>query len=125
MRKKDTVAKYLNDFLAGRSEQYKATFLAKDIEHQYLSIYSWLRRRSEKSRRPALPGIADQILAAARRIAKVAYLEDNEESDIRAAVAAVEKELDNARERRRQNEIEKLEKEHEMIAERLRLLREQ
>mgnify|MGYP006342328151 CR=1 FL=1 len=52
MGKAETVAKYIDEFLKGRSPEMVAKFKSRDVEKQYFSIMQWKRKQRIESMTP-------------------------------------------------------------------------
>lgn len=48
MKREETIAKYLETYLEGKSDEQRAAFLSKDINKQYSAIMAWKRRGALK-----------------------------------------------------------------------------
>ncbi|MDE6294723.1 MAG: hypothetical protein K2M03_01525 [Muribaculaceae bacterium] len=44
MKREETINKYLDKYLDGKSEEQREAFLAKDVNKQYSAIMAWKRR---------------------------------------------------------------------------------
>lgn len=44
MKREDTINKYLERYLEGKSEEQREAFLSKDVNRQYSAIMAWKRR---------------------------------------------------------------------------------
>ena len=125
MKKEETIQKYVDDFLAGKSEQERIEFLEKDLSRRYSAIMAWKRRREIKEA-TKLSGVDDILLIlsqAKRAIENAKSLCDSDLSKIQDASDAVSEAITRYRQLKTQKEIEILEKQQQEIQKRLNALK--
>ncbi len=125
MKKEETIEKYLDDFLAGKSDQERIEFLEKDLSRRYAAIMAWKRRREIKEA-TKLSGVDDILLLlgqAKRAIENAKTLTDTDLCKIDDAKDAISITIDKYRQIKTQKEIEILEKQQLEIQERLNRLK--
>lgn len=124
MSKQDTVNKYIDAFLRGRSEESKAKFRAKDLHLQYASIMQWRRKiRKEENTPKSTKEILDSLKRIASLIANAPSISDEDSRAIEAELDALKTNLREYNERQRQRIIDELEQKSRMIALELNKLR--
>lgn len=136
MAKIDSVNKYMEEYLAGKTPEQREKFMAKDVDHQYQSIMTWrynMRRRNAP--KVAKKTIAEEqprqytpleIIARARAtVEEGAPLKEAEVQELCQSIDAFKAYLQHYLQRCRREEIRALESRQEEIAARLRTLREQ
>lgn len=129
MAKIDTINKYAEAYLAGKSEQAVERFHAKDVDKQYQSIMTWrynMRRRGgESGIGNEGREIVDELRGVRRRIDRYKNLNesilDEVERELRSLLSFVEQ----TRHDLRIAEIHELESKQAEIDNRLQTLRKQ
>lgn len=124
MGKADTVAKYIDEFLKGKSEDAKEKFRAKDLSKQYSSIMQW-RSKQRRSQQPQTPGaeIASDLRALKTKLSKAQALTGQECRVIYSEIESLRQALAIYEEEQKQRRIRELEAQKEAIAHELRMLR--
>lgn len=119
--KQETVDRYRDEFLRGRTQQAIEAFNNKPVEKQYSSIMTWRynRRKAEKrSTDPSLP-----IRELSRKVLSGSGFGHDELSAIEEALTELSLAIEERRTQLRLREIEDLEKDRIAIEQRLRDLR--
>lgn len=124
MGKADTVARYIDDYLKGKSEDAQERFRSKDINKQYCSIMQW-RSKLRRSQQPPAPGA--ELLADLRslknKLSKAPQLSAQECRMLYAEIDALRQALAIYEEEQKQRRINELEAQREAIAVELQRLR--
>lgn len=124
MGKADTVARYIDDYLKGKSDEVQERFRSKDINKQYCSIMQW-RSKLRRSQQPPTPGA--ELLADLRsvkaKMPKAAHLSAQECKLLYAEIDALRQTLAIYEEEQKQRRIHELEAQREAIAAELQRLR--
>lgn len=125
MAKIDTVLKYREAYLAGKSPEKRERFLARDVDKQYNSIMTWRYHERQRQRRNEMEKDPVNVLNRLRdSIAEMPLDVDNIENlmlAMRNFYADLEARLKSVRE----NELANLEQERADLAERIDNLRRQ
>ncbi|MDE5876921.1 MAG: hypothetical protein K2H47_05425 [Muribaculaceae bacterium] len=92
MTRQETVEKYQEAFLAGRTDEQRAQFQAKDVNKQYASIKQWMRKSNLKE--PAndsgkLSAILKMVRSIHKSIEKTPTLSDKDLERIHAELDTV------------------------------------
>ena len=124
MGKADTVAKYIDEFLKGKSEDAKEKFRAKDLTKQYSSIMQW-RSKQRRGQQPLAPGaeLASDIRSLRVKLSKAPSLTPQECRILYSEMDALRQALAVYEEEQKQRRIRELEAQKEAIANELRMLR--
>lgn len=129
MAKIDTVNKYIDEYLAGKSPEAAERFRAKDVSRQYQSIMTW---RYNQRKRAAAPAGREEPKSPAEMLRGVRSCMERRTDLTEEMLDELTAELDGfaefvrqTRRRMRVAEIEMLETRREEIAERLKTLRRQ
>ncbi len=134
MAKIDTVNKYIDEYLAGRSPEAAERFRAKDVSRQYQSIMTWRynRRKRAAAASCAAPAAvetpkspAEMLRAVRRDMERRRDLTEEMLDELTAELDGFAEFVRQTRHRMRVAEIEMLETRREEIAERLKTLRRQ
>lgn len=124
MGKADTVARYIDDYLKGKSEETQERFRSKDINKQYCSIMQW-RSKLRRSQQPLAPGA--ELLADLRslknKLTKAPQLTAQDCRMLYAEIDALRQALAIYEEEQKQRRIHELEAQREAIAAELQRLR--
>lgn len=124
MSKQDTVNRYMDAFLKGRSEESKAKFRAKDVNLQYASIMQWRRKmRKEENTPKSTKEIIETLRRACALITNAPSISEEDSRAIEGELYVLEACLNEYNERQRQRLISELEQKSRMIAEELDKLR--
>lgn len=127
MKKEETIALYLEDFLAGRSQEAREKFLAKDISKQYGSIMAWKHRNTVA--KPRVNVTAQSVLDSMRKIRKslaaVESLSAKEISRLRESAQAFISDIDNFESLKKNQLLLQLENEQLKIARQIESLRQE
>lgn len=124
MGKADTVARYIDEFLEGKSDEARERFLARDVNRQYSSIMQW-RSKLRRSRQPVAPAVEllSDIKALKARIAKAPHLNAQECRQLYAEIDGLRQSLAIYEEEQKQRRIRELESQREAIVRELQSLR--
>ena len=134
MAKIDTVNKYIDEYLAGRSPEAAERFRAKEVNRQYQSIMTWRynRRKRAAAASAAAPAAveepkspAEMLRAVRRDMERRRDLTEEMLDELTAELDGFAEVVRQTRHRMRLAEIETLETRREEIAERLKTLRRQ
>lgn len=134
MAKIDTVNKYIDEYLAGRSPEAAERFRAKDVSRQYQSIMTWRynQRKRAAAASCAAPAAeetpkspAEMLRAVRRDMERRRDLTEEMLDELTAELDGFAEFVRQTRHRMRVAEIEMLETRREEIAERLKTLRRQ
>ncbi len=125
MGKAETVAKYADEFLKGKSEEAKARFREKELGKQYASIMQWRskQRKSSGSREVCAADIAALIKQAKSELQRLSSLDERESRTLYAEIDALRLALGDYEEEQRQRRIRDLETRREEINRELQRLR--
>lgn len=115
------------EYLAGKTPEKREEFLAKPIEKQYSTLQTWKHRRDKAARRQKetpkeSATLAEALGAACRAVNPGADLSDGALAQARSLVEELASLIRAELDRRRQAEIEDLQRRQEEIAARLELL---
>lgn len=124
MGKADTVARYIDDYLKGKSEETQERFRSKDINKQYCSIMQW-RSKLRRSQQPQAPGaeLLSDLRAVKTKLSKAPQLTTQECRMLYAEIDALRQALAIYEEEQKQRRIHELEAQREAIAAELQRLR--
>lgn len=127
MTKEETVMTLREEYLAGKSAEKREEFFAKPLERQYSAIQTWKHRRDKAMRKPKPAAehpadIASHLGAACKAVNSGADLSDASLAQIRSLVEELASLIGAELNRRRDAEIEELQRRQEEIAARLELL---
>lgn len=135
MAKQDTINKYIDEYLAGRTPAAIEKFRSKDIDRQYQSIMTWRynqRKKGETSQQAASePAVktdttaVESLRALRRTLERRKDITEGELDEITGELTSLADFVKAERHRLRLAEIQKLESSSREIAERLRVLRDQ
>lgn len=117
--KDQTVRENLEAFLAGRTNEYRAKFLAKDLQKQYLSIVNWKRRQEAKAgivATSAANTILKYVRSARKALEAGSEMSEAEMNRIARELEGMRESIANYGEIRRQREIESIEREMARMA---------
>lgn len=126
MSKADTVNKYIDSFLEGKTPEAAERFRQKDISRQYQSIMTWrynLRKREKEASESAEPAPAEAIRALRKAIERKRDISSAELEELASETAALADFIASLRQSMRLREIEQLERRRDEIGERLKTLR--
>lgn len=126
MKREETINKYLEKYLEGKSEQQRAEFMAKDTNKQYSAIMAWKRRSSLKK---AVEGItAAEVLKHIKTlptlISMVDILSAQQIQTLLGELDKVRAKLENYEADRARREIEELEKRKQELDRKIARLRD-
>ena len=103
MTRQETVEKYQDAFLEGRTDEQRAQFQAKDVNKQYASIKQWMRKRNLKepvaTDSGKLTAILKLVRSAHKSIEKTSSLSDKDLERIQAELDTVKELLNTYDER--------------------------
>lgn len=124
MGKADTVARFIDDFLKGKSEEAQQRFREKEIDKQYSSIMQW-RSKSRRSQQPVSPGneILNELRGVKNKISKAPLINSQECRLIYSEIEALRNTLSIYEEEQKMRRIRELEAQKEAIAAELQRLR--
>lgn len=134
MAKIDTVNKYIDEYLAGKSPEAAERFRAKDVSRQYQSIMTWRynqRKRAAAATAAAPAAVetpkspAEMLRSVRRDMERRRDLTEEMLDELTAELDGFAEFVRQTRHRMRVAEIEMLETRREEIAERLKTLRRQ
>lgn len=120
--KSETVAENLQDFLAGKSEDYKNKFMEKSLEQQYIAIANW--KRNAKKLGSATKDLAKVSAAtvmsylkeAHRKLVKLDTISPKESQKIQNLLDNVKSAIDNFDIIKKKQLLEALQSEKEKLA---------
>lgn len=119
MKRTDTIAMYLEGFLAGKPEGTREKFLAKDINKQYASIMAWKHRQgmaAKSSSDVTATDIANSVRSAARMIVKLETCSDADLKRINKAIEELQDQLNNFDKIKKERLLSQLENEQLRIS---------
>ncbi len=126
MKKEDTIRKYIDDFLAEKSEEEREAFMQKDVARQYSAIMSW-KRRMDIKRAGEISG-TETILGMLLQLRRAVEIgKDMTEEDcikIISAAEGIKVAAEQVRVRLDEKELAELQRKHEEIERRIRELQE-
>lgn len=124
MGKADTVARFIDEFLKGKSEEAQQRFREKEIDKQYSSIMQW-RSKSRRSQQPVSPGneILNELRGVKNKISKAPLINSQECRLIYSEIEALRNTLSIYEEEQKMRRIRELEAQKEAIAAELQRLR--
>ncbi len=129
MAKIDTINKYMEQYLAGKSEKAIQRFREKDIDKQYQSIMTWrynMRKRGvDVGDDREGKDIVDDLRGVRRRIDRCRVLDEELLDEVERELQSLIDYVQQTRRRLRVSEIERLESRRNEIEERLQTLRRQ
>lgn len=119
--KQETVDRYRDEFLRGRTQQAIEAFNNKPVEKQYSSIMTWRYNRRKAEKRSADPSLPIRELS--RKVLSGSGFDHEQLSSIEEALTELSLAIEERRTQLRLREIEDLEKDRIAIEQRLRDLR--
>lgn len=124
MKKSDTVARYIDDFLKGKSEDVQERFREKSLDKQYSSIMQW-RSKQRRKDQPVAPGtdLLNDLKAIKAKLQKAPEITGAECRLLYAEMDGLRQALALYEEERKQRRIRELEAQKEAIARELQSLR--
>lgn len=124
MKREDTIKKYIDAFLKGRSEEKKNKFKAKPLNLQYASIMQWRRNIAKRENTPkSTKEILDTLRKANSLIENSPSIEDEYRQAIEMELDSIRHTLDDYCEKQRQRRIDELEARQRDINAQLQQLR--
>lgn len=125
MGKQETVDKYKEQFLEGRSEEARARFLSKDIDKQYISIMGWRRRNKMKKEKdtPSASNIILELRSVRKNIVNVDLTPKDAERILRE-IDALKGSVENYEKLVAEKELHRLEADRRKMSEMIEALRE-
>lgn len=124
MGKQETVSKYIDAFLKGRTKESADKFRAKDVNKQYSSIMQWRRKLRKQQETPQnVHDITEGLKKIRTLISNAPQLCEDDIQLIRHELAAIENELSETIKIQRLRKIEELESQQEAIRRELEELR--
>ncbi len=127
MKREETIAKHLEAYLEGKSDQQREAFLRKDINKQYSAIMAWKRRNGLKKATDGGISAADvmkHIKGLQCLIPMVATMTRQQIDSMLAEVEKVKDLLNGFEAERARREIEDLERRKRELDEKIAQLRE-
>ncbi len=119
MTRQETVEKYKDAFLEGRTDEQRAQFQAKDINKQYASIKQWMRKGNVKEPEKdsiKLPAILKMVRSIQKTIEQTPTLSDKDLERIHNEINLVSEVLNTYNDRvRKAARRKKLERDLEAI----------
>lgn len=124
MSKEETVARYIDEFLKGRSPKMVEKFRVKDVDKQYFSIMQWKRKQRLESIPPQdIDIIINNIKATKSSILNAKELTNEEVKKINILLEDIQKCLNEYISQQRVRKIQELEQKQSEIARQLQELR--
>ncbi len=124
MSKEETIARYIDEFLKGRSPKMVEKFRAKDVDKQYFSIMQWKRKQRLESIPPQdIDIIINNIKATKSSILNAKELTNEEVKKINILLEDIQKCLNEYISQQRVRKIQELEQKQSEIARQLQELR--
>ena len=124
MGKAETVEKYIEEYLKGRSPEMVAKFRNRDVEKQYFSIMQWKRKQRIES---MTPKNADEIIKNLKNIKNLIYnaseLTQEDVKCIDSVISEIQESLKEYLQKQRARKIQELEQQQSEIARQLQALR--
>lgn len=129
MAKIDTINKYADAYLAGKSDKAIERFREKSVDKQYQSIMTWRYNMRKRGGEPSMAQEAREMVedlrGVRRRIDRCKELDERILDEVERELNALAEHIRQTRHRLRVAEIEQLESRQAEIDNRLRHLREQ
>lgn len=124
MSKADTVARYIDEFLAGKPEEAQEKFRARDINRQYSSIMQW-RSKTRRAQKPLTPGaeLLSDLRSVKNKLVKAPTLTAQDCRALYAEIDGLRHALAVYEEEQKTRRIRELEAQREAIAVELQRLR--
>lgn len=124
MTRKETIDKYIDAFLKGRSQNAADKFRAKAEHLQYASIMQWRRRRNKEENTPkSIKDIVELLRKAAALVNNAPDITAEDKVTIESEVEELRNTLESAYRNARSRRIDELEAQQQQIAARLEQLR--
>lgn len=124
MGKSETVAKYIDEYLKGRTPEMAEKFRNKDVDKQYFSIMQWKRKQRIES---LTPKNADEIVANLKNVKdlinNLAELTPEDMKKINLTLDEIQVCLNDYMTKQRVRKIQELEQKQSEIARQLQELR--
>lgn len=124
MGKLETVAKYIDEYLKGRTPEMAEKFRNKDVDKQYFSIMQWKRKQRIES---LTPKNADEIVANLKNVKdlinNLAELTPEDMKKINLTLDEIQVCLNDYMTKQRVRKIQELEQKQSEIARQLQELR--
>ena len=125
MTRKETIDKYIDAFLKGRSQTAIDKFKEKAEALQYASIMQWRRRMKKVENTPkSTRDVLDILHKADALIANAPSITNQDVQDIKQALDKLQNTLTDSFNRARERRISELEAQQNLIAEQLEQLRQ-
>lgn len=124
MSQKETIEKYIDAFLKGRSQSAVDKFKAKAEKLQYASIMQWRRRMRKLENTPKGTKEILDTLHRAQTLIENASITDSDMNAIQAELTVLDSTLSQCYEKARNQRINELEEQKRRISEQLELLKQ-
>lgn len=125
MKREDTIKQHLEDFLKGKTAEYREKFLSRDLNRQYQSIMAWRHRKSQTTK--GNMNSASNVISALRMVRKgISTMPELSDRELRRLAKEVEELATSLRDYerlRKEQEIKELERQQAVLAKRLSALK--
>lgn len=119
MKKSETIALYIEEFLEGRSEEERQRFHEKDLAKQYSSIMAWKRRRDLASNADNLSSVTsmfETLKKIRKAIPNLEVLPQKDADKLRGVLNEIHDDINNFDRIKKGQLLRELENEREKIA---------
>lgn len=82
MKREEFIGKYIEEYLEGRDEVYRNSFLAKPVDRQYGTLQTWKRRKLNKAAKDCvnIEDIIDNLKCVGLQISNLPELSEKDEN---------------------------------------------
>lgn len=110
-RKEDTIAKFRDEFLAGKKEAYRELFDQKTKEQQYIAIMNWKRNAkkfaesSGELAKASIATVVNHLKDAHKSLSNMSTLTPKDAAKVQTLIDSVKSTIDNFDKVKKQQEI--------------------
>ncbi len=119
MKKTDTIALYLEEYLNGKSDEDRQRFYEKPVEKQYSTIMAWKRRReiaNSNANPTSVSAMVETFKKIKKAIGELDTLSPKDADRLRGALNEIYYDIDNFDKIKKSQLLRELESEKERIA---------
>lgn len=119
MKKTDTIALYIDEYLNGKSDEDRQKFYEKSVEKQYSTIMAWKRRReiANSNANPAsVSAMVETFKKIKKAIGELDSLSPKDADRLRTGLNEIYSDIDNFDKIKKSQLLRELESEKERIA---------
>lgn len=119
MKKTDTIALYIDEYMSGKSDEDRNKFLEKPVDKQYAAIMAWKRRKeiAGASGSPASPAAMMEVLKKIKKtIPELDNLSQKDADKLRSTLNEIIYDIDNFDKIKKAQLLRELENEKDRIS---------